>query len=166
MSKKKKKHVLRNTWFINDTGTNPAIPEIDFRGNRFSKVTGVISGRRFFRIGDPRGHEQAKLRDFSENNLRGYREDSPAMRQTFPVLRRGTKVLVRRPVFIVDADCVKCIECRKQESSIRALMIEYEKLLKKTDRSSEQTTRLEQVARELYRVGYVTDKNTTRPAWR
>jgi len=61
--------------------------------------------------------------------------------------------------FYVDADCVKCVECRKKEQSIKFLMIEYENLLKNNDRTNEQTKRLKQVALKLFQVGYITNEN-------
>lgn len=61
--------------------------------------------------------------------------------------------------FYVDADCVKCVECRKKEQSIKQLMLDYEFLLKKSDKTKEETSTLKNVALELFQLGYIEDRN-------
>jgi NADH:ubiquinone oxidoreductase subunit F (NADH-binding) len=61
--------------------------------------------------------------------------------------------------FYVDADCNKCIDCRKKEQSIKQLMHEYESLLKKPDRTEIETSRLKNVALELYQQGYIRNRD-------
>ena len=52
--------------------------------------------------------------------------------------------------FYIDADCVKCVECRKKEQEIRNLMHTYEDLIKKQKRSEEEINILKNTALELY----------------
>jgi len=61
--------------------------------------------------------------------------------------------------FYIDVDCVRCIECRKKEQSVKSLILEYEQLVKNTSRTNEETRRLKQLALELYKVGYITNEN-------
>lgn len=60
--------------------------------------------------------------------------------------------------FYIDADCVKCVECRKKEQEIKHLMHTYENLSKKEKRSDEETSILKNTALELYQLGYIRDK--------
>ena len=60
--------------------------------------------------------------------------------------------------FTVDAQCVKCIDCRKKEQEIRVLAGEYENLLKKEDRTEEEMAKLKLLASELYEIGYIRNK--------
>jgi len=60
--------------------------------------------------------------------------------------------------FIIDADCVKCVECRKKEQGIKQLISEYEKLLKISSRTESETINLKEIAQELYEFGYIKNK--------
>lgn len=61
--------------------------------------------------------------------------------------------------FYVDADCVKCIECRKKEQNIKNMMREYELLSKNKNRSNKETSKLKNIALELFQLGYIKDRN-------
>jgi hypothetical protein len=61
--------------------------------------------------------------------------------------------------FYVDADCVKCIDCRKNEQSIKHMVLDYELLLNKENRTEEETGSLKHIALELFQLGYIRDKN-------
>lgn len=61
--------------------------------------------------------------------------------------------------FYVDADCVKCIDCRKKEQSVKHLMRQYEMLVKNDRRTENETTELKNIALELLQLGYITNKN-------
>lgn len=60
--------------------------------------------------------------------------------------------------FYVDADCVKCIECRRKEQNVNNMMQDYEKLIKTESRTSEETSKLKYIALELFQLGYIKDK--------
>lgn len=64
--------------------------------------------------------------------------------------------------FFVDADCVKCVECRKAEQQVKLLMLEYEALLKLDKRDGQESARLKDVAEELFRVGYIKNPDKAR----
>ncbi|GJM07835.1 MAG: hypothetical protein DHS20C11_01110 [Lysobacteraceae bacterium] len=64
--------------------------------------------------------------------------------------------------FYVDADCVKCVECRKAEQQVKLLMLEYEALLKLDKRDGQESARLKEVAEELFRVGYIKNPDKAR----
>lgn len=61
--------------------------------------------------------------------------------------------------FYVDADCVKCIDCRKKEQSIKRLMLDYETLVKNKNRTAKETSNLKNIALELFQLGYITNKH-------
>jgi hypothetical protein len=61
--------------------------------------------------------------------------------------------------FYIDADCIKCIDCRKKEQSIKHMMLEYEKLVISKNRSHGETKKLKNIALELYQLGYIRDRN-------
>jgi hypothetical protein len=61
--------------------------------------------------------------------------------------------------FYVDADCLKCVDCRKKEHSIKQMMLDYETLTKKENRTEKETRDLKRIALELFQVGYIRDKN-------
>ena len=61
--------------------------------------------------------------------------------------------------FYVDADCVKCIDCRKKEHSIKHMMQDYEKLIAKETRTEKETKQLKTIALELFQLGYIRDRN-------
>lgn len=61
--------------------------------------------------------------------------------------------------FYVDADCVKCPDCRRQEQEIKTLMHAYEALLKKPDRTEEEAGQLKAIALELFQLGYIRDQH-------
>jgi hypothetical protein len=60
--------------------------------------------------------------------------------------------------FIIDADCVKCVECRIQEQRLRLLVKEYEVLTKNMLRSAEETVKLKELASKLHEIGYIKNK--------
>ncbi len=59
--------------------------------------------------------------------------------------------------FYIDAECTKCVDCRKKEQSIKQLLNLYATLVKTENRSSEQTQQLKHVALELLQLGYIKD---------
>ncbi|MGI0118297.1 zinc-ribbon domain containing protein [Zooshikella sp. RANM57] len=61
--------------------------------------------------------------------------------------------------FYVDADCTKCIDCRKKEQSIKFLIHEYEVLVKKSNRTEPETSKLKNIALELFQLGYIKNQN-------
>lgn len=61
--------------------------------------------------------------------------------------------------FYIDADCVKCINCRNKEQEVKNLMSKYEQLLKDRERTEVQTMELKNIALELFQLGYITNKN-------
>ncbi|WP_151173998.1 zinc-ribbon domain containing protein [Pseudoalteromonas ruthenica] len=61
--------------------------------------------------------------------------------------------------FYIDADCVKCVNCRKKEQEVKHLMSKYEQLLTKSERSEAQTKDLKNIALELFQLGYIRNKN-------
>ncbi|MCK5649177.1 MAG: zinc-ribbon domain containing protein [Gammaproteobacteria bacterium] len=61
--------------------------------------------------------------------------------------------------FYIDSDCVKCIDCRKSEQSINTLQQEYGLLIKMTTRTKKETSRLKNIALELYQSGYIKNKH-------
>ena len=60
--------------------------------------------------------------------------------------------------FYIDADCVKCTDCRKKEQEIKLLMREYEELHKKENKNKEEISKLKNTALELYQLGYIRNK--------
>ncbi|MCG8315269.1 MAG: zinc-ribbon domain-containing protein [Pseudomonadales bacterium] len=60
--------------------------------------------------------------------------------------------------FYIDADCVKCVNCRKKEQEIKYLMNRYAELVKVSERTKAQTKELKNIALELFQQGYITDK--------
>ncbi|KHD11347.1 hypothetical protein PN36_20450 [Candidatus Thiomargarita nelsonii] len=61
--------------------------------------------------------------------------------------------------FYIDADCVKCIDCRKKEQKIKKMMLDYEELLKKSNKTAKETSRLKNIALELFQLGYIRNKH-------
>ncbi|MGH1541328.1 MAG: zinc-ribbon domain containing protein [Arenicella sp.] len=61
--------------------------------------------------------------------------------------------------FYVDVTCVKCIECRKKEQSIKHRMHQYEALVKNENRTAKETLELKQLALELFQLGYIKNKH-------
>jgi len=61
--------------------------------------------------------------------------------------------------FYIDADCVKCIDCRKKERMIKKMMITYENLLKKEEKTDLEISELKKNALELYQLGYIRNKH-------
>ncbi len=61
--------------------------------------------------------------------------------------------------FYIDADCTKCIDCRKKEQSIKVMQREYEVLKKNDERTVEETRKLKNIALELYQLGYIKNKS-------
>lgn len=61
--------------------------------------------------------------------------------------------------FYIDADCTKCIDCRKKEQSIKVMRHEYEVLKKNDERTVEETRKLKNIAFELYQLGYIKNKS-------
>lgn len=60
--------------------------------------------------------------------------------------------------FYVDADCVKCCECRKKDRSVRNLQSDYADLMNVNQRTTKQTKQLKQIALALFELGYINDK--------
>jgi len=60
--------------------------------------------------------------------------------------------------FYIDADCAKCIDCRKKEQEVRVQMNQYAQLVKKKDLTEEEVRSLKRVALELFQKGYIKDK--------
>ncbi|MDH5446687.1 MAG: zinc-ribbon domain-containing protein [Gammaproteobacteria bacterium] len=60
--------------------------------------------------------------------------------------------------FFIDADCIKCVECRKQEREVNRLMQNYEKLLKTEHRTADESKTLKAIALELFQLGYIRDR--------
>lgn len=61
--------------------------------------------------------------------------------------------------FAIDADCVKCIDCRKKEQTVKQMMLNYEKLVKNKNRTSDETRKLKNIALELLQLGYIKNKH-------
>ena len=61
--------------------------------------------------------------------------------------------------FWIDAHCTRCIECRKKEQEIKAFQITYETLIKKEDRTIEESKKLKNIALELYQIGIIKNKS-------
>ncbi|MCW8931552.1 MAG: zinc-ribbon domain-containing protein [Gammaproteobacteria bacterium] len=60
--------------------------------------------------------------------------------------------------FYVDSDCVKCIDCRKKDHNIKSMINDYEKLVKNQNRSRKETSKLKNIALELFQLGYIKDR--------
>lgn len=60
--------------------------------------------------------------------------------------------------FYVDADCIKCIECRKKEQSVKNMLADYERLIKIELRTADETSKLRVIALELFQLGYIKDR--------
>ncbi len=60
--------------------------------------------------------------------------------------------------FYVDADCTKCVDCRKKEQSVKQLIRQYEHLICLESRSEQEDSRLKEVALKLYQLGYIKNK--------
>lgn len=61
--------------------------------------------------------------------------------------------------FYVDADCVKCIECRKKDKNVKAMLQEYELLTKNKKRTDQETSKLKNIALELFQLGYIKSRH-------
>ena len=61
--------------------------------------------------------------------------------------------------FYVDADCVKCVECRKTEQRLKHLVREYEALINEKVRDSAGDERLSEVTQALFTMGYIRRPN-------
>jgi len=61
--------------------------------------------------------------------------------------------------FYVDADCTKCIECRKLERKIKEKALRYEELIKKKEKTKREIKDLKYVAYDLYELGYLKNKS-------
>lgn len=61
--------------------------------------------------------------------------------------------------FYIDADCVKCIDCRKKEHAVKKLILGYENLLKKTNKTEAELSELKHNALELFQLGYIRNKH-------
>lgn len=61
--------------------------------------------------------------------------------------------------FIIDADCVKCIDCRKKEQTIKLMIRDYEALVKNNNRTDTETKKLRNIALELLQLGYIRNKH-------
>ena len=61
--------------------------------------------------------------------------------------------------FYIDADCVKCIECRKSDQAVKAMILRYEVLVKNADRNEEEKDELKNIALELFKQGYIKNVN-------
>lgn len=59
--------------------------------------------------------------------------------------------------FWVDADCTRCIDCRKDQQAIRSMQVKYQQLVSLRDRTAEQTQALAAIAKELLQLGYIRD---------
>ena len=57
--------------------------------------------------------------------------------------------------FYIDADCVKCVACRKQNREIKEIIQSYEILLKKEDKTDAEIRTLKDVSLELFQQGYI-----------
>lgn len=60
--------------------------------------------------------------------------------------------------FYVDADCTKCIDCRKNDQNLKLLQKRYQVLNVKSDRTTKETSELKKIALELFQLGYIKDK--------
>lgn len=60
--------------------------------------------------------------------------------------------------FYVDADYIKCSDCRYKEHEIKKLFNRYEELLKCDSRSDQETSELKNIALELFQQGYIKDR--------
>lgn len=61
--------------------------------------------------------------------------------------------------FYIDADCTKCIECRKEEKKIKEKALRYEELIKNKNRNKGDIKDLKYVACDLYEIGYLKNKS-------
>lgn len=61
--------------------------------------------------------------------------------------------------FWIDAHCTRCIECRKKDQGVRFMHKRYQKLITLKARTPPQNRELKQIAIELYKLGYIRDKN-------
>lgn len=59
--------------------------------------------------------------------------------------------------FYVDAHCTKCFDCRLKANEVKALVVRYEVLVKKQDRSTVESKELKQIALELHQLGHIKD---------
>jgi len=64
--------------------------------------------------------------------------------------------------FYIDADCVKCVECRKSDQVIKQKALRYQELLSKSDRTQQETNRLKELAQELMELGYMKNDHKVR----
>ncbi len=58
----------------------------------------------------------------------------------------------------IDVDCIKCIDCRKKEQSIKQKLHDYEMLLRNKNRTEKDNKNLKNIALELFQLGYIRDK--------
>ncbi len=61
--------------------------------------------------------------------------------------------------FYVDADCTKCVECRKAEQGIKLMLRRYQDLNTKKDRKESETHELKNIALELLQLGYIRNRS-------
>ncbi|WHI50184.1 zinc-ribbon domain containing protein [Microbulbifer sp. MLAF003] len=59
--------------------------------------------------------------------------------------------------FYVDADCIKCVDCRKNDQNIKLMQKRYQILSVKKDRNAKEASELKGIALELFQLGYIKD---------
>ena len=64
--------------------------------------------------------------------------------------------------FFVDADCVYCAECRRNDHQLKGRIERYNALVKKRDKSTEEWRELSVIADVLWEVGYIRKPETLR----
>jgi len=57
--------------------------------------------------------------------------------------------------FYIDADCVKCVECRKSDQELKRKALKYQSLISKNDRTENETKELKKLAQDLFDSGYI-----------
>ncbi|WP_444890997.1 zinc-ribbon domain containing protein [Microbulbifer sp. DLAB2-AA] len=60
--------------------------------------------------------------------------------------------------FYVDADCTKCVDCRKNDQNIKLMQKRYQILSVKKDRNAKEISELKRIALELFQLGYIKDQ--------
>ena len=61
--------------------------------------------------------------------------------------------------FYIDAHATRCTDCRVKHREHKDIHKTYQDLLKKTDRTDEETKVLKKAALELYQLGYIKDQD-------